>query len=156
MGHVFVLATEENLRRGDCYSPLEDYEIKSAIPGCDEVVEIVDPEEIGSVFENCNRVYRAIILEPVTSQLYGENPLGILNGKILLQRLATQKSERIEKVSQELAKSNPDLWLVAQEAYNRSEHYFLDSGEALLMNEVDALEFDFEERVYVTQVYEFN
>ena len=85
MGYVLVLATEENLKMGDCYSPFEDYEIKAAIPVCDGVEEVVDPEQIRAALTELNTVYAAPIIEITAREYHGEKTFGVLDTRKLLE-----------------------------------------------------------------------
>ena len=95
MGYVLVLATEENLRMGDCYAPFEEYEIKAAIPACDGVEEVVDPEQIRAALTELNTVYAAPIIEITAREYHGEKTFGVLDTRKLLEVLRFDFEEHV-------------------------------------------------------------
>ena len=156
---VFVLADKQSLAKGDCYSPFADYELKNSIYGCDWVAELENQREIFEALQDANRHYGDRVFCPLSSMLNGEEKfLGIVGFRHLIDKLKSQKEKRIERVREELERENPDLWRVAQVAYMESQFYFVYAPEAILINEIDMLDFPYplEEFLYVTQVYRYS
>jgi len=158
-GHVLVLAKDGNLKKGDYLSPFADFELNSAIPESDWVVEIEDRQEFKFALEDLNSLYGANIITFSTIYVDGEAIfVGVLDAEMFFQKLKLRKAERIQSVADELKKDDPDLWAIAEHAYTRSPYYFIDVEDPLVLNEMDFLEYlaDLDWPLfYVTQVFRF-
>lgn len=137
-GTIIVMCDQSIFQDGNYYSPWEDYELRTMIPGCDYVIED-EPSELEEALTGFAMTYSLPPIPTRKLNLDGElRDVGVLSERhvaLLKEALARSMGERIKRVQAELNKPEPSLWDVAYEAYNFSPFYFV-SPTLGMFNEV--------------------
>jgi len=162
-GRIFVVIDENSLKNGDRFCPFEESDMVNWIPGCDYVVQESERDFKESVNWLAERFNLDLKIEVKDSD--GEKvPVGVLGQdgvKSLIQALEEDRKNRLKAVRKELQKENPDVWKIAQLAYDDSAFYFvLSQGE--FSNEMGFLESlkqfqkEYSGSLFITESYDYH
>jgi len=162
-GLVLALDSKFTVKQRHLYHPVgvEMVEMLRKEIDCFEVTED-GPEEFAGSLKSFAHTYHLPRIELVSIE--GEKrKCGLLNRphlEALKQAFDKNAAERIEKIKTEIAKSRPDFLVIAREAWERSDAYFvLPSGRlvpetGLIEYLVNALFEPFP--VYISQIFTFD
>ena len=162
-GRIFVIVDEDSLKNGDRFCPFEEHEMMDWIPACDYVLQESENDFKESIEWLSERFNLNLKIELKDSD--GEKvPVGVLGQdgvKSLIHALEEDRKNRLKAVKEELQKENPDVWRIAQLAYDDSAFYFvLSQGE--FSNEMGFLESlkqfqkEYSGSLFITESYDYH